>query len=340
MIHLSSFALTSGAPAVWRSVWWRPDAVLTVEPTATVLPAAWLAARLAGATAWLHIQDFEFDAALDLGLLPPILKRPAIAIERFLLKRFDIVSSISPNMVERLKDKGVAPDRTVLFPNWVDTRKITPEADPVAFRDAVGAANGDLIALYSGNIGQKQGIELLISTAIAVEQARKPGDPVIRIVIAGVGAGRDALEAAIGAADSEVNSIVLLPLQPEERLAGMLAGADMHLLPQRAEAADLVMPSKVGGMLASGRPIVAAAAPDTHIARVITNRGLVVPPSNAAAMAEAILTIARDEALRARFGSEARAAATTEWDRDVVLRRFESELVRQSLPGLSQSSCA
>ena len=111
-----------------------------------------------------------------------------------------------------------------------------------------------------------------------------------------------------------------------ERLNELLAMADIHLLPQRADAADLVMPSKLTGMLASARPVVATAQPGTELAQVVQGCGLVVPPEDPRALADAILVLAADAAWRARLGSAGRLHAAQHMDREAVLKSFETAL--------------
>lgn len=329
MIHLASFAVSSAAPAKWSGLVWRPDVVFVVEPTAFVAPAGLASAWFAGALSWLHVQDFEFDAAIELGLLPRALAGPAQASERWMLKRFDAVSTISPRMVERFAGKGVAADRTVMFPNWVDTGRILPDADGAGFRAELGISPDAVVALYSGNIGEKQGIEQIATAAQRVAQDRRDGDPAVQFVLAGAGAGRDVIEQAVRDHGLGEDVFRLLPLQPEEKLAALLAMADIHLLPQRAEAADLVMPSKLGGMLSSGRPVVASAAPGTQIAQTVESCGEVVEPGDGDAFGRAVLDLARDAPRRESLGVAARREAETSWDRDAVLERFEQELERR-----------
>lgn len=327
MIHLLSFALTSAAPAKWSGLFWRPDVVFVVEPTAFVAPAGLAASWFSGALSWLHVQDFEFDAAIELGLLPRAFSTPARSGERFLLRRFGVVSTISPRMVERLEGKGVPAARTVMFPNWVDTGRILPDADGAGFRAQLGIAPEAVVALYSGNIGEKQGIEQIATAAQYVRAHRKPDDPQVQFVLAGAGAGREVIEQAVRDHGLGEDAFRLLPLQPEEKLPALLAMADIHLLPQRAEAADLVMPSKLGGMLSSGRPVVASAAAGTQIAMTVAACGEVVEPGDGAAIGAAVQRLARDSARRSELGLAARREAETNWDRDAVLERFETELV-------------
>lgn len=109
-------------------------------------------------------------------------------------------------------------------------------------------------------------------------------------------------------------------------LGELLAMADIHLLPQGADAADLVMPSKLTGMLASGRPVVATANAGTELASVVADCGLVVSPEKPKVFADAIRLLANDAALRARLGASGRAYAEAHLDRDAVLGKFEVDL--------------
>jgi len=117
-----------------------------------------------------------------------------------------------------------------------------------------------------------------------------------------------------------------LPLQPAARLNDLLNAADLHLLPQRPDAADLVMPSKLAFMLASGRPVVAGVAPGTALARAIEGAGLAVPPGDATAMAAAVRALTEDSPRRHALGEGARSRALAEWDREAILTMFENEL--------------
>lgn len=321
LLHLASFALGS-LPVMLRQAAWRPDVVWVVEPAFMCAPAAVAFAALGGAKSWLHIQDFEVDAAFDLGLIKGKTLRSWVEDgERWLMRRFDRVSTISARMMERAKAKGVAPERVVHFPNWVDISGITPLGAPSAYRAELGLAADAVVALYSGNMGNKQGLEILADVARLLQD-----DPSIQFVFGGNGSGRADLQARCAG----LANVRFLDLQPLERLNDWLGLADVHLLPQRADAADLVMPSKLTGMLASGRAVLATAMPETELGRVVTQDsacGLVVPPENAAAMAEALRALAADPARRAELGANGRRYAEQELSRDVILRRFEVQLL-------------
>jgi colanic acid biosynthesis glycosyl transferase WcaI len=270
----------------------------------------------------MHVQDFELDIAFDLGHFQSRWPRRLIrSIESFIMRRFDVVSTISGRMMERLADKGVAERRRVLFPNWVDTGAIFPMDEPSPLRRELGIPDSAVVTLYSGSMGAKQGIEQLIEAArLLVDR------PMIRIVICGDGAGLPQLREMA----RELPNVRFLPLQPPERLNALLNLADIHALPQRPSFADLVMPSKLIGMLASGRPVVATAEEGSEVATVVRQCGLVVPPENPAALAGAIAALADDGPLRMRLGAKARAHATQNFRRDVILGEFELRLCSAS----------
>jgi colanic acid biosynthesis glycosyl transferase WcaI len=165
----------------------------------------------------------------------------------------------------------------------------------------------------------KQGLELLPAAAREAEHAL----PGVYFVMCGDGVCKPDLER-----ESEgLSNMRILPLQPIERLGELLNLADIHLLPQHADAADLVMPSKLTGMLSSGRPVLATANAGTELARVVQGLGLVVPPDNLPEFMVALARLAGSAELRAGYGAAARAYAEDHLARDRVLVAFEKALM-------------
>lgn len=326
LLHLVSFTLSSLPVLLWQTRW-HPDVVLLVEPTFCCAPQALLVARLSGARAWLHVQDFEVDAAFELGDLDSSRARKiALSLERWLLRRFDRVSAISEQMVSRLTLKGIDQSRCVHFPNWVDTRAIYPLPNPSPFRRELGIAEDVVVALYSGSMGKKQGLDLLVDAALQLSDRS-----CIRFVFCGDGPFRQVLVEKL----KGLTNVTILPFQPSERLNDLLNLADMHLLPQRGGAADLVMPSKLTGMFASGRPVVATAHPGTQLERAVRGRGTVVPPGELDAFALAVIELASDNNLRLKLGQKARDYALSNLDPLVILDQFQKSIV--SVCGFSES---
>ncbi|MFM0026983.1 glycosyltransferase WbuB [Paraburkholderia madseniana] len=315
--HLASFALSS-LPILLRHAFWRPDVVICIAPSLMNAPTGWLVARLTGAYAWLHIQDYEVDAAFSLGMLKgSLLKRTALALERVLLKRFDTVSTISGKMVEHALRKGVEQSKVVRFSNWADTESIYPLGRRSRLRDELNIPDAATVVLYSGNMGAKQGLEVLAAAAIGFAQR----DDVV-FVFCGNGPAREAIAAICG----NLRNCRFIDLQPLDRLNELLNLADIHVLPQRADAADLVMPSKLTGMLASGRAVIAMASPGTELYEAVSPRGVVVQPGDANLLVSAIERLASNAVERARLGKAAREFAQKVLSRDAVLREFEAKL--------------
>lgn len=317
IIHLASFAM-SGFPVMMGQVFWKPDVVLVIEPAFFCAPHALLTARLSGASSWLHIQDFEIDAAFELGILSSKpMRRLVLSFERLLLRRFDRVSTISHKMQERLDGKGVAKRKQVFFPNWVDTDEIYPLDETSLFRSRLGLHPDEVVALYSGNMGEKQGLEVVLDAAAMLEDSRA-----IRFVLCGDGAVRQRLQAKYAG----LRNVIWLPLQPEEMLNELLNLADVHLLPQRGNAEDLVMPSRLLGMLASARPILSTAAPKTQVGRIVAQCGVLSSDGDAQAFVHALRELLDDPALRGELGAVGRRIAQDLFSREKVLGKFESDL--------------
>ncbi len=316
LVHLASFTLSS-FPVMLGQILWKPDVVMAIEPPLMCAPVSLLVSRLAGAKAWLHIQDFEVDAAFGLGILKSKwLRKVVLHIERALMRNFDRVSTISDKMLEKVSEKGVVSDKSVSFPNWADLAIIFPLEHGSLLRKELGIPADKIVALYSGNMGEKQGLEIILEAA-----NRLVSHPEFQFVLSGEGAAKARLFDAYG----HLPNVAWLPLQPVERLNDLLNMADIHLLPQRADIADLVMPSKLSGMLASGRPVLATAHAGTQVAQVVASCGKVVEPGDAQGFVQGLLELVHSAQERTMLGAAARQAAH-QWDKSIVLHRFEEQL--------------
>jgi colanic acid biosynthesis glycosyl transferase WcaI len=320
LLHLLSFALSS-APALLSQAAWRPELILAVAPAIAAAPTAWFSARLFGCPAWLHIQDFELEAALRLEMLPGMrwLSTLLQKAESWLLNRFDHLSTISTRMQARLWQKGIPVHKTHLLPNWVDCQAISPQPGPNPYRQAWGLTEDQILLLYAGSMGEKQGLELILQAARQLQ-----ADPRLVFVLCGTGSSRHRLEALAAG----LTHVRFVPLQPPERLHELLNAANIHLLVQRSSAADLVMPSKLTGMLASGVPVIATAEPGTELAQVISQVGRCVPPENLAAFCAAVQQLADQPDLQRSLGDQGRQYALDHLDQRLILSRLEAELRR------------
>ena len=325
ILHLLSFA-TSSLPVLLKHIFWKPDVIMVVEPTFFCVPFALIASKLCGAKSWLHIQDFEIDACFKMGFLPteglsPLVKR----IERAIMKRFDRISTISNKMLEKVFENGDLSEKLIGFPNWVDLEKICPLSECAFFRKDWGVNEDVVVVLYSGNMGEKQGLEIIIEIARLL-----PGNEDILFVLCGTGAAKHRLTHMAGG----MKNIRFMPLQPLDQFNKLLNTADIHLLPQRDDAADIVMPSKLTGILACGGIVIATSRAGTELADVVQEAGGIICDSgDSFRIAETIKRIASDRLLQAEIRIKARNYAETHLSRDVILTDFCGELER--LAGIS-----
>lgn len=318
LLHLVSFFQTSFPVIVFKALFWRPDAIVLTAPPLLASPAVLLAGWISGARTFLHVQDFEVDAAFNLGLLKnPWLRRLALWLERAALRAFSGVSTISPKMRDKLIEKGVSEERTAIIPNWSNVHEFDPSQNGGVWVDRFKRNSGAVLAVYSGNLGRKQGLETIVEAARILKDHKE-----IHFIVSGDGAGRKDMESQA----EGLPNITFLPIQPMDEFVRLMLAADIHLLPQKAEAADLVMPSKLGNILASGRPVVASAAEGTQVFEAVQGCGLTVRPDNAHEFASAIEMLAADPELRSSLGRRSRERALDEWGKESLLRRMEKML--------------
>jgi len=312
-----SFAITSAPVTLWRAFALRPDTIMMVEPTLFIAPLGLLIAKIVGARTVLHVQDLEVDAAFSVGHLPAHrwLKKLGGLFERVCLQKFDKIVTISFKMAEKIGEKGVDKERLSVVRNWVDLDHIRPVDISYSYREQLGLPRDAFVVLYSGNIGPKQGLDVIIQAARILHSV-----PSLLFVLAGEGPSKTELEKR----SSGLRNIRFLPFQPYDTLGEFLGLCNLHLLTQISSAGDLVLPSKLGGMLASGRPIIVTAEPETELADYLQGVATVVPTENAAALAEAIHMIFISGADRSYSAQGLRLAQ--ELSRPAAMNRLEDAL--------------
>ena len=320
ILHHASFALSSFPRAISWAFRNRPDIVFVIAPSLVSAPVGWLSAKICGAKTWLHIQDFEVEAAFATGLIREESKLGWLAkkFELWVLKKFDRISSISEPMILKLIQKGVLSDAVFELRNWADLDHISPLTEKSPMRDILGIET-PYVVLYSGNLANKQGLEIIPDVARRLIDRKD-----LTFVICGEGPFLTKLRhLSIG-----LSNVRIFSLQPLEKFNDTLGMATVHILPQIAGAADLVLPSKLTNMLASGRPIIVTAEVDTALAKEVEGCGITVIPGDADALKNAIISLLDSENDREKMGVSAREAAVIRWDKKSIFKKLEEELTK------------
>jgi colanic acid biosynthesis glycosyl transferase WcaI len=230
----------------------KADLIIVVMPFTISILAGWFIKHTKGGKLWVHIQDFEFDAAFKAGASTKnsLASEIFFKIEKWTLLRADFSSTISKAMMLKLAQKRKG--NQVYFPNWIDYSLINPETAQANILFNPNTFN----ILYSGNIGEKQDWNFYIDFVTAMQV-----HPEFHFYLVGEGAKREVVVAQL---NRKINFSYYPPVAYKE-LNNLLCGADVHVLFQKPEFKDLVMPSKILGMMASAKPSIVTGHEDSEI---------------------------------------------------------------------------
>jgi colanic acid biosynthesis glycosyl transferase WcaI len=298
----------------------RPDLLLVTSPPLGLAASAMALSRLWRVPYVFHVADLQPDTAVDLGMLRHgRFVRALYGLEEAAYHNAALVSTLTEGMRRRIVAKGVPPEKVVIFSDWVEPSLLNvPPPIPPRSNDS----GDDFVVAHFGNIGFKQGLDVVIEAAKLCISERR-----LNYLLVGDGAARPALEAR--ATTLGLSNLRFLPLQPHEHFLELLARADVCLVTQQRSVADIVFPSKVITLLASARPVIASVGADSEVARVVleSGAGIVVAPEDPRALVEAVVRIRSDPLLRVRMGRAGRVYALERWERGTVLKSTERSLV-------------
>lgn len=321
---LHEFSFLGGVLPKWFGLLLKKrfDVVIHVSPPFHLGLFALLYAKLKGAKLITHIQDLQVDAAKELQMINnKRLLDGLFKAEKYLLNRSAAVSSISLGMKKKIMDKGVPEAKYIMFPNWVDEDIIKPLTKEQSLRREWGIPIQDKVVLYSGNLGEKQGLEIIIDAAKQFHDR-----PDVHFIICGSGGSRDRLKAM--AQQTGLSRLSFHPLQPYEKMSALLATADIHLVLQKKSASDLVMPSKLTGIFASGGFSLVSALPGTSLYEIVDNYrlGVLIEPESSEALISGLQQALTTDLTSYR--KRARQYAEQFLSKEQVLHDFERNLTK------------
>jgi glycosyltransferase involved in cell wall biosynthesis len=313
----------------------RPRVVVALTDPPIIGLAAWMASKRFRAPLVMAFQDlFPEVAALLPDFHSDTINGALQRVNRFLVRRAAQNVALGETMRARLiENKGAPADRTMIIPSWADTTAIRPAVKHNAFARQHGLAD-KFIVMHSGNLGLAQGLEHIVEAAALLRQV-----PDIHFVFQGDGVKKQELQRLVR--ERQLANVSFLPFAPRAQLSESFAAADVFVVSLQAGLAGYIVPSKLYGFLAAGRPYVAAVEESCEVA-AITRRhdcGVIAKPDDGASLAACIEAVYRDPDLARRLGANARAASLA-FDRAAQVRKYAELFQRIAGNGLAPSPAA
>jgi colanic acid biosynthesis glycosyl transferase WcaI len=299
----------------------KPDVVMCMTDPPMVGDIGLAVARRFGAPLLVISEDVFPEIALELKRLEnPIAIGLLRGLVGLYLRRADRIVAIGETMRRRLEEKGAPADRISVIPNWVDTNAITPQPreNPWAKRKKL---RGSFTVMHSGNVGHAQNLDTLVRAATFLRDLDD-----LRILIVGFGARYEELKAL--SRRLEADAVRFLPYQPREALSDSLSSADVHFVGLSRGLSGYVVPSRLYGILAAGRPVIVAADSDSETAQVVeaVGCGLVIPPGRPELLAATIRDLRERRDELDEMGARGREYVVREADREVAIGRYRELL--------------
>jgi len=250
----------------------------------------------------------------------PVLVGVLRQLVRLYLKRADRVVAIGETMRQRLEAKGAPVERLRVIPNWIDTGSITPREHENEWRREQ-KLTGRFVVMHSGNVGHAQDLDTLVR---ATTFLRDLAD--LAVVIVGFGARHAEIQSL--AARLETDRVRFLPYQPRDLLPLSLAAGNLHFVGLARGLSGYVVPSRLYGILAAGRPVIVSADTDSETAQVVSDVacGVVLPPGRPELVARVIRDAYEGKLDLEDMGRRGREYVTAEADRAVAVGRYRTVL--------------
>jgi colanic acid biosynthesis glycosyl transferase WcaI len=320
ILHELSFILSSFINIILsRNI----DLLIVISPPLGLGITGYLISRIKKIPFIFHVQDLQPDAAAELKIIrnKKVLKI-LYYFERFIYSKALKIGVISKKMGEKISLKGVSKEKIIYFPNWVDTEFFKSLHKNSNFLNENGL-NNKFVVLYSGNIGIKQGLEIILEIAKLAESFKD-----IIFIMAGDGAYKAVLLKKYQ--EMKLNNVKFLPVQSKDNYLNMLSSADVVLIPQKKEVTDIVMPSKLLAIMSCAKAVIVGANINSELYNVITvsKCGVAVKPENANEMFNAVIDIYKNKGKSDEFGNNGRKYAIANYLKNTILENFNNYLKR------------
>jgi colanic acid biosynthesis glycosyl transferase WcaI len=316
VLHEGSFIALSFIRAILLK---RPDVLLVVSPPLGLAVSAIVLSRLWSIPYVFDVEDLQPDSAAELGMLPQWALRFLYKVEKAAYHRAELVTTLTGGMRNRILEKGISADKVELLEPRADDSLFKIEAaEGVAFRKRFGLEN-KFIATYSGNMGVKQGLDVIVEAA-----ALNRSDDSMQFILVGDGAACGRIQHKV--ADLGLLNVRFFPLLESEEFRGLLAASDVCLITQQRSVSEIAFPSKVVTYMAAGRPVIASVSFGSEIEQTVceSGAGVVVAPEDGKALLAAIQDLRGADTIK--YGQNARNYASRRWSSARVFAHMERSL--------------
>lgn len=318
VIHELSFIISSFINLLFSR---KPDIIITISPALGLGVVSIIISKLKKVPFLFHIQDLQPDAAIQLGMVDnKLLLRFLYYLEKIIYKNAYKVSVISKKMLGKLINKKVPKEKIIYFPNWVDINFIRPLGKNNKFRINNNLEDKFLI-LYSGNIGYKQGMDVILDVAKKTKDIED-----ILFLIVGNGAYRKTLEEKFDGL--KLKNVSFMDTQPKSILPYMLSSVDLCLVLQKRGITDFALPSKILNIMGCARPVIACANVNSALYDLIEEAhcGKVVECGNSEQLKKEILEFYFNREKAEEYGKKGREFIIRNFSNNKILKSFEQEL--------------
>ena len=289
----------------------------TDPPLVSILAALIARSKRAALINWQQDVFPEVAVLLGVHLLPGWLDALLRRLRDSSLRFASMNVVIGSRMFEYFRGRGIPADRLCVIENWADSGAIVPKPSTASALRARLELADRFVVCYSGNLGKAHEFDTLLSAASALR-----ANPSIVFLIIGGGTKMAPLQRAVAALSLE--NFRFLPYQPREELEDSLAAADLHVVSLLPTLEGLILPSKLYGILAAGRPLVFIGDPKGDIARVVSDAecGAIVEINAGEALAAAILRLQADPAACDAMGTRARESLVNRYSMEKGIERW------------------
>lgn len=300
----------------------KPEILVNYSPPLPLGLTAWLLSRIWKIPWVIQIEDLYPDAAMAAGVLThEKVISFFYAMERFLYRKAEHISSISHTFYKKILAKGIPAEKQTVIPIWADPENVYPMVKENPFRQKHNLG-GKFVVMYAGNMGCTSCLDDVLAAAEILKD-----DPDVHFVLVGEGVKKNSLQEYSN--QKNLNQVLFLPYQPREIFNELMAAADVGLVTLNFDSARSSLPSKTFNIMASGRPIIAITPNDSELAEIVRTGdcGIQIPPEKPEILAKVIQNLKDEKYQLERMGNNGRSLLETTYNRHCCVDAYEKMLL-------------